>query len=639
MAHTPVSSGAPKWIRTGRLRVLMALTLVVAMFAGSLGPPSLTPGSVHAQTGPDLTLATYHLGTFYIGSTSATYEFSVSNGFSAGPTTGTITLSAILPTGITYHSISGGAGGWTCSTTGQSLTCTNPGLLNASWTHQVRIKVNVNAAAVGERSITATVETPGDTNSANDSDGDTVTVTVNPPPPDLALSGGYSSGFFVGSTTATFGFTVTNEFGGPTTGPITLTDPLPTGMTYNSISGPANGWTCSGTSTVTCTNPGPIEDGGFMFLNIRVNIAAAAVGERTNLGTVSTPGDVNTANNTNTTSPQNVTVTGAPGVLNLSIGQSRSGGFFVGSTNARYNFTVFSSGDHPTTGTTTLTDPLPTGITYNSIDGPADGWSCSGTTTVTCTHPGTIEGGGFSSVTIKVDITAAALGLRSNTATVVTPGDTNPGDNTSNPVAVTVTAGSHALTVTRAGAGSGTVVTFPPGAIDCGTDCSESYPVGATVSLFAEPATGSTFAGWSGACTGLGQCTVTVDAARSVTATFAPANAGVYVNRVPGPPPGSIPSLTSILTARPGCGNISQIQFGKPNTAFSNARVTIQAPAGGPGEQTSGFSYTPPAGTRSVALEISRVVQSGAATVSPISLNDGCGAWQTFVGGGPKAFE
>jgi hypothetical protein len=40
------------------------------------------------------------------------------------------------------------------------------------------------------------------------------------------------------------------------------------------------------------------------------------------------------------------------------------------------------------------------------------------------------------------------------------------------------------------------------------------------VTLNATAASGSTFAGWSGACTGTGTCTVSMTAARSVTATF-----------------------------------------------------------------------------------------------------------------------
>src|SRR5438128_1906086 len=76
------------------------------------------------------------------------------------------------------------------------------------------------------------------------------------------------------------------------------------------------------------------------------------------------------------------------------------------------------------------------------------------------------------------------------------------------------------LTVIKAGTGSGTVTSTPAG-INCGTSCSASYPSGTIVTLTATPSTGSTFAGWSGSCTGPSTtCTVTMTAARSVTATF-----------------------------------------------------------------------------------------------------------------------
>ncbi len=80
---------------------------------------------------------------------------------------------------------------------------------------------------------------------------------------------------------------------------------------------------------------------------------------------------------------------------------------------------------------------------------------------------------------------------------------------------------SYALTVTKAGTATGTVTSVPAG-ISCGSDCSESYPSGWSVTLTASVTTGSAFAGWSGACTGTGTCTVTMDAAKSVTATFNP---------------------------------------------------------------------------------------------------------------------
>ena len=76
------------------------------------------------------------------------------------------------------------------------------------------------------------------------------------------------------------------------------------------------------------------------------------------------------------------------------------------------------------------------------------------------------------------------------------------------------------LTVTLSGDASGTVTSSPAG-INCGNDCSESYASGTGVTLTAAPAQGASFAGWSGACTGSNTtCTLTINGARSVTATF-----------------------------------------------------------------------------------------------------------------------
>jgi serine protease AprX len=78
---------------------------------------------------------------------------------------------------------------------------------------------------------------------------------------------------------------------------------------------------------------------------------------------------------------------------------------------------------------------------------------------------------------------------------------------------------NHVLTVSKSGTGTGSVASAPSG-ISCGTICSASYQSGDSVTLTATPAAGSTFAGWSGDCTGTGTCTVTMNGDHSVTASF-----------------------------------------------------------------------------------------------------------------------
>lgn len=80
-------------------------------------------------------------------------------------------------------------------------------------------------------------------------------------------------------------------------------------------------------------------------------------------------------------------------------------------------------------------------------------------------------------------------------------------------------ASSYALTVSKSGNGSGSVASSPSG-INCGPACSHHYPGGTSVTLTAFAASGSNFAGWSGACTGTAACTVTMSVAHSVVASF-----------------------------------------------------------------------------------------------------------------------
>ena len=100
------------------------------------------------------------------------------------------------------------------------------------------------------------------------------------------------------------------------------------------------------------------------------------------------------------------------------------------------------------------------------------------------------------------------------------------------------------LTVTRAGSGAGSVTSQPIG-ITCGNDCTEAYTQGTVVHLTANPASqASAFTGWSGACSGGGECVVTMSTAGSVTATFV-----LTATAVPGTP---LPWLLALMALLAG---------------------------------------------------------------------------------------
>lgn len=88
-----------------------------------------------------------------------------------------------------------------------------------------------------------------------------------------------------------------------------------------------------------------------------------------------------------------------------------------------------------------------------------------------------------------------------------------PADGSTAPVAPPL----HTLTLSKAGAGSGSMLATPQSA---------TYAEGATVSIAATPASGSSFTGWSGDCTGpVNPCSIAMSADKAVTATFT-ANTG-----------------------------------------------------------------------------------------------------------------
>lgn len=138
------------------------------------------------------------------------------------------------------------------------------------------------------------------------------------------------------------------------------------------------------------------------------------------------------------------------------------------------------------------------------------------------------------------------------------------------------------LTVTNSGAGAGAVTSSPAG-ISCGSTCSASFASGTAVSLSAAPNSGSTFAGWSGACSGTASCSVTLSANSSVTATFSPVQVTNYQLTVQsaGTGGGTIASSPAGIN----CGSTCSASFASGTavtlTATPNAGSTFAGWSGG----------------------------------------------------------
>jgi RHS repeat-associated protein len=156
---------------------------------------------------------------------------------------------------------------------------------------------------------------------------------------------------------------------------------------------------------------------------------------------------------------------------------------------------------------------------------------------------------------------------------------------------VVAQAASYTLTITKAGTGSGTVTSSPTG-INCGSTCSASFTSGTKVTLTAATAANSSFAGWSGACTGTGTCSVTLSAAKSVTATFnlttktltvTKAGTGTVTSNPAGINCGSTCSASFTtgssvtLTASPGAGYAFSAWSGGCTGSATTCTVTLSA--------------------------------------------------------------
>lgn len=105
---------------------------------------------------------------------------------------------------------------------------------------------------------------------------------------------------------------------------------------------------------------------------------------------------------------------------------------------------------------------------------------------------------------------------------------------------------SFRLNVGKEGEGQGTVTSSPSG-IDCGNTCGATFAKDEQVTLNASAVEGSTFSGWSGACSGTGPCQVKMDQARQVSASF-------EVTPVPEAP------KVSVTKYRPGPRRLNQSQ-------------------------------------------------------------------------------
>lgn len=109
---------------------------------------------VGTSTPPKLSIVKTHNGSFIQGQNNALYMATVSNDAAAGSTSGVVTVTETLPSGLTLASMTGS--GWTCT----SNSCTRSDVLTAGSSYPV-VVVGVNVALNAVSSVTNQVTVSG----------------------------------------------------------------------------------------------------------------------------------------------------------------------------------------------------------------------------------------------------------------------------------------------------------------------------------------------------------------------------------------------------------------------------------------------------------------------------------------------
>lgn len=220
--------------------------------------------------------------------------------------------------------------------------------------------------------------------------------------PTLSITKTHTGSFFKGQTNATYTVTVGNTGTAATSGTVTVTETVPSGLTLVAISG--SGWSCS---APTCSRADVLPSGqAYPAITVTVNVSGAATSPQIN--NVSVIGGGSAAASVS----DSTTILAAP---SLSITKVHSGAFTVGQLGATYVVTVSNaSGAAPTGGTVTVTDTIPSGLSLISMVG--TNWTCVSNS---CSRSDALAGGSsYPSITVTVNVSGAATSPQNNSVTV-----------------------------------------------------------------------------------------------------------------------------------------------------------------------------------------------------------------------------
>ena len=368
-------------------------------------------GVAFAPTGFDLSVAVSAPASVF---TTAEFDYTITltnTGLVHVPNVG---AQFTLPVGTSFVSTSGA--GFTASHSAGVVTF-GGGTVNGSSTATLAVKVT--AAAAGTISLTpgAAVVDPGsalaETNEANNASTD-MAGTVSTDAPDLAITVAAPAAALKGGNWD-YTLTVTNNGLVNATG-VAAQLTIPAGLSFVSASGP--GFTSSEAGGVVSFSDGTINVGSSATLTITVStptdgtytapIGAAVVDWANSIA------EIRESNNTSPVAASTVINT-----ADLAMDLVATGTFQAGEPGAGYTVTVSNAGTGSTSGTVTVSDTLPSGLSATSFAG--EGWTIvqgTGGTVIATRSDALAAGDSYPALTLAVDIALNAPSSVDNTATV-----------------------------------------------------------------------------------------------------------------------------------------------------------------------------------------------------------------------------
>ena len=505
------------------------------------------------------------------------------------------------PTGLTgaanYHGPGGGGGGGAIITSNAlpPAQTSVAGGAHGTTTVDAATYGSVNGSA-GLVQTTTPGAIPGSSSGAECLPALTVIKTTSTPSVTNTVAG----------TTATYTITVSNAANTDAATSVSISDTLPAGFTYASTGSVVlNGGATRPAivnPVVGATNPAfgnfTIPASGSVVITFTVDVAASVAP-----GTYSNPATATYLDPTRTTvagtksaayaggGAERVTVN-AP---DMTIAKSHVDPLIRGSTST-YTLTATNSGNVVTSGTVTVTDTLPAGLTPTGAAGA--GWTCPAPVgqTVTCTRADALAGGSsYPPITVTVTVLQGAANAVSNSASVSGGGQTNTTNDTATDPTNIVSRADIELTKTvdNATPNLGANVTFTITATNngpsdaTGVQVTDLLPAGLTF-VSAVPSVGTYTSGtglWDiGALANGANATLTVVA--TATGTIAVTNTATKTAEVQPDPVAGNNTASATVTGQASDIAITKTASTPTPNQNSNVTFTITATNNGPSDAT-----------------------------------------------------